>query len=124
MLEALVRRLARGVEVWAYGSLVNGRSQDGCTLDPALQGPSLSKTPLEHWGGLVEAAGASNIPSLVDAHDWTRLPESFHREIERNYVILAVAGEGEEGLRAGTAGQFVESPAGTRSGCPRSTCRK
>ena len=30
----------------------------------------------------------STIPFLVEARDWSRLPESFHREIERDYVVL------------------------------------
>ena len=30
----------------------------------------------------------SNIPFLVEALDWARLPETFQREIERDYVVL------------------------------------
>ena len=30
----------------------------------------------------------SNIPILIQAHDWARLPESFHEEIERRYAVL------------------------------------
>lgn len=33
----------------------------------------------------------SNVPILVQVHDWARLPESFHREIERDYVVLVSA---------------------------------
>ena len=51
---------------------------------------------LERWtrclpGGfssLIEGLEQSNIPILVQPHDWARLPESFHREIERDYVVL------------------------------------
>ena len=86
-LEALLREHVPGVEVWAYGSRVNGRSHDGSDLDLALRGPTLE--PLD--GGfydLREAIEKSNIPILVQAHDWAMLPESFHREIERDYVVV------------------------------------
>ena len=86
-IEALLREHVPGVEVWAYGSRVNGRSHDGSDLDLALRGPDLE--PLD--GGfydLLEAIEKSNIPILVQAHDWATLPKSFHREIERDYVVL------------------------------------
>ena len=86
-LEALLREHVPGVEVWAYGSRVNGRSHDGSDLDLVLRGPALE--PLD--GGfydLLRAIEKSNVPFLVQAHDWTMLPESFHREIERGYVVV------------------------------------
>ena len=86
-LEALLREHVPGVEVWAYGSRVNGGSHEGSDLDLVLRGPSLE--PLD--GGfydLLEAIEKSNIPILVQAHDWAMLPESFHREIERGCVVV------------------------------------
>ena len=86
-LEALLSKHVPGVEVWAYGSRVNGESHDGSDLDLVLRGPTLE--PLD--GGffdLLEAIEKSNVPILVQAHDWAMLPESFHREIERDYVVV------------------------------------
>ena len=86
-LEVLLRAHVPGVEVWAYGSRVNGESHEGSDLDLVLRGPALE--PLD--GGLydlLEAIGKSNIPILIQAHDWAMLPESFHREIERDYVVV------------------------------------
>ena len=37
---------------------------------------------------LVDALRESTFPFLVEARDWARLPESFHREIELDYVAL------------------------------------
>ena len=96
-LEALLRQHVPGVEVWAYGSRVNGESHEGSDLDLALRGPGLK--PLD--GGfydLLEAIEKSNIPILVQAHDWAMLPESFHREIERDYVVVQ---EGADPKQAG-----------------------
>ena len=86
-LEALLRQHVPDVEVWAYGSRVNGRSHDGSDLDLVLRSPTLE--PLgDGYMDLVEVLEQSNIPILVQAHDWARLPESFHREIERGYVVM------------------------------------
>ena len=97
-----------GVEVWAYGSRVNGESHDGSDLDLVLRGPALE--PLN--GGfydLVEAIEKSNVPILVQAHDWAMLPESFHREIERDYVVVQ---EGTSEDSKALTGQWREMPLG------------
>ena len=84
----LLRTHLPDVEVWAYGSRVNGRSHDGSDLDLVLRGPDLKKIPADQLGDFEEAVRESNIPFLVEAHDWARLPERFHREIEREHVVL------------------------------------
>ena len=86
-LEALLREHVPDAEVWAYGSRVTGKSHDGSDLDLVLRSPTLEPFG-EDFFGLLEAMEKSNIPILVQAHDWARLPESFHREIEREYVVL------------------------------------
>ena len=91
-LEALLSKHVPGVEVWAYGSRVNGRGHEGSDLDLVLRGPALE--PLD--GGfydLLEAIEKSNIPILVQAHDWAMLPESFHIEIERDHVVVQEGAE-------------------------------
>ena len=86
-LEALLREHVPDAEVWAYGSRVTGKSHDGSDLDLVLRSPTLE--PLDEGClDLIEALEQSNIPILVQAHDWARLPESFHREIERDYVLV------------------------------------
>ena len=91
-LEALLRKHLPDVEVWAYGSRVNGRSHEGSDLDLVLRGPGLKEIPTDQLGDFEEAVRESNIPFLVEVRDWTRLPERFHGEIERNYVILVERG--------------------------------
>ena len=86
-VEALLREHVPGVEVWAYGSRVNGESHDGSDLDLVVRSPSLEPLGIE-FIGLIEAFHESNIPILIQTHDWARLPESFHREIERDYVVV------------------------------------
>lgn len=77
-----------GVTAWAYGSRVNGDAHDASDLDLVLRSKDLSKIPLSELENFLEALRESNIPILVEARDWARLPASFHGEILRNYVEL------------------------------------
>lgn len=91
-LEVLFREHLPDIEVWAYGSRVDGRSHDGSDLDLVLRGPGLEEIDLTRLTDFQQALHDSTIPFVVEARDWARLPERFHREIEREYVVL-VAGE-------------------------------
>ncbi len=86
-LEALLRKYVPGAEVWAYGSRIRNRSHAGSDLDLVLRGPGLERLS-DGYYDLLDAIEQSNIPILIQVHDWARLPESFHREIERNYVVV------------------------------------
>ena len=94
-LASLLRQHLLGVEVWAYGSRVNGQSHDSSDLDLVLRGPDLQEIPTGRLADFREALRESTIPFLVEARDWARLPERFQREIEREYVM--VAGKEERG---------------------------
>lgn len=89
ILETLVGTHLPGVEVWAYGSRVNGRSHDGSDLDLVLRAPRLEEIPAADLAEFREALRESTIPFLVEARDWARLPQRFHAEIERDHVVLA-----------------------------------
>ena len=91
----MLREHLPGVEVWACGSRVSGRSHDGSDLDLVLRGPGLKEIPLGQVADFEEAVRESNIPFLVEARDWACLPERSHREIERGYVVL-VRGSGKQ----------------------------
>lgn len=87
-IEALLRQHLPGVEVWAYGSRVSGRSHEGSDLDLVLRSSGLTKIDLSRLADFEEALRNSTIPFLVEARDWARLPQSFHREIEREHEVL------------------------------------
>ena len=90
---ALLHKHLPGVEVWAYGSRVNGRSHDGSDLDLVLRGPKLAEIDISRLADFTEALQDSTIPFLVEVRDWARLSESFHHEIEREHVVLVESGE-------------------------------
>ena len=88
ILTSLLRKHLPDVEVWAYGSRLNDRSHEGSDLDLVLRGPQLREIPFEQLMDFEDSMRESTIPFLVEARDWARLPERFHREIEREYVVL------------------------------------
>lgn len=87
-IQALIERHLPDVEVWAYGSRIDGRGHAGSDLDLALRAPGLAPIPVAGLARLKEALRDSNIPFVVEAHDWARLPEGFRRRIERGHVVL------------------------------------
>ena len=95
VLEGLLREHVPDAEAWAYGSRITGESHEGSDLDLVVRGPGLE--PLgDGFFSLLEAIEESNIPILVQAHDWARLPVSFHPEIERDYVVVQEDQSGTE----------------------------
>lgn len=93
---ALVLRLAAltlptSVEIWAYGSRVNGNAYDGSDLDLVLHAADLRELPPAILTRFRAALTESNLPIFVDVHDWARLPENFHERILQRYEVLRPA---------------------------------
>lgn len=91
-LEELKKILAIHVpneEVWAYGSRVNGAAHDTSDLDLVIRNPlNLDVSQGLKIIDLKEALSNSNLPLIVDVRDWAILPESFHENIKKNYVVI------------------------------------
>ena len=109
MVEKLLSQHVPDAEVWAYGSRVNGQSHKASDLDLVVRDPSAQPLGVEFLD-LVEAFQESDIPILVQVHDWARLPESFHREIKRNYVTVQKAANPmpSDGWREVTLGDVAD----------------
>lgn len=69
------------MDVWVYGSRVNGTAHEASDLDLVLRAPGLGPIPASRMEALREAFRESNIPIIVDVHDWSRLPGTFRQEI-------------------------------------------
>ena len=68
-------------EILAYGSRVDGTAHEGSDLDLALVGEGdLPK--------LKSALEESNIPFLIDVVKFKDVPESFQKQILKNYVVI------------------------------------
>ena len=73
------------VEVWAYGSRVRGNPRRYSDLDlVAFTG----QAQLAQVENLREAFEECDLPIRVDLFVWDGLPDSFHRQIRRKYVVL------------------------------------
>ncbi|MCX6148464.1 MAG: nucleotidyltransferase domain-containing protein [Candidatus Kapabacteria bacterium] len=87
-LENIFRKSTLAFEVWAYGSRVKGTAHSGSDLDLVIRGKDLQLIPFDIYSEIVETIRESNIPIIVELRDWARLPESFHKQIEKQYEIL------------------------------------
>ena len=74
-------------EVWAYGSRINGQAHDASDLDIVVRAPALRPVGTA-LSALRTALQDSNVPILVQVHDWALLPEVFHTEIEREHIVI------------------------------------
>jgi predicted nucleotidyltransferase len=88
----VLRTHAPHSEVWAYGSRVSGGGHEASDLDLVLRNPTNPASENPELLDLREAFIDSNLPIRVDVMDWSRIPESFHREIERAHVVLQAGG--------------------------------
>ena len=84
----LLRTVAPHAEVWAYGSRVSGKAHSGSDLDLVVRTPGALHQPCPETDRLRTALRESDIPILVDVHDWALLPESFQKEIAAGYIII------------------------------------
>jgi predicted nucleotidyltransferase len=76
------------IEVWAYGSRVDGSAHEGSDLDLVIRTPDLQKLPLDVFLELKEILRECNIPIVIELFDWARLPESFHKNIMQLHEVL------------------------------------
>jgi hypothetical protein len=91
-LRALLAQHVPQADVWAYGSRVTGGAHEGNDLDRVLRGAMETAQPV---AALVEALQASDLPMLVEVHDWAHLPASFRAEIARGFVVLQAGRDGD-----------------------------
>ena len=76
------------IEIWAYGSRVDGTAHETSDLDLVLRKKDLSPIDIQEISDFEELVKESNIPILVQIFDWARLPQSFHKSILKKYVVL------------------------------------
>ena len=85
LLLELLRRHLPGVDVWAYGSRVGGKSSPRSDLDLVV---FASAEQSRQVGDLRESLEESDLPFRVDLFVWEELPESFQKNIEAFHTVL------------------------------------
>lgn len=76
------------VTAWAYGSRVSGDAHGASDLDLDLRSADLSPIPTGELESFLQALRDSNIPILIEARDWARLPPTFHQETLKKYAVI------------------------------------
>lgn len=87
-LKTLLQRCLPEAEIWAYGSRVNGTNHDASDLDLVVRNPKDLSLPYSSLSKVRSALSDSNIPILIDIHDWARIPDYFREEIEKEHVVI------------------------------------
>lgn len=89
IVRAILRRLAPGRGVWAFGSRATGSAKEYSDLDLVI----LGEVPLglSRMAELAEAFQESDLPFKVDVLDWTAVTPSFRKIIEADKVVLIEA---------------------------------
>jgi hypothetical protein len=72
----------------AYGSRVHGTHHEASDLDLVLRMPNAAPCPPGLLDTLREAFSDSNLPILVQAVDWARIPPSFRAEVDAGFVRI------------------------------------
>ncbi|RTL68612.1 MAG: nucleotidyltransferase domain-containing protein [Hyphomicrobiales bacterium] len=91
ILKALLRTYAPQAEVWAYGSRTSGENHARSDLDLVLRNTVALDAPQSSLALLRDAIEESDIPFMIDVHDWALLSENFRRQIETRHVVLIPA---------------------------------
>ena len=76
------------LEIWAYGSRVNGDAHDMSDLDLVILTESKKKLDIDELLNFKDVLQKSNIPIIIQVMDYNRLPENFHENILNNYKVL------------------------------------
>ncbi|MEA3331226.1 MAG: nucleotidyltransferase domain-containing protein [Campylobacterota bacterium] len=88
ILNLAKQTLKTPLEIWAYGSRVNGDAHDTSDLDLVVLTESKKKLDIDELINFKEALQNSNIPILIQVLDWNRIPDSFHENIFSKYEVL------------------------------------
>ena len=88
MLKSLLLDVLPHAEIWAYGSRVTAQAHEASDLDLVVRNPTQLTQPVEGLLDAKETIIDSDLPIRVDMVDWAVIPEHFHVEIERAYVIV------------------------------------
>ncbi len=71
--------------IFAYGSRLNGSAHCGSDLDLAVKDFGDEKCNISE---LIEILSQSDIPFLIDILEFNLLPESFQKEILKDYEVI------------------------------------
>ncbi|MFH0799718.1 MAG: nucleotidyltransferase domain-containing protein [Pseudomonadota bacterium] len=81
---------AQGMEVWAFGSRVDGSSRKNSDLDLAIVTPA--KVDWRLIERIKDAFSSSNLPFMVDVVELASLPEGVAATARKRHEVIQEAG--------------------------------
>lgn len=84
-LKSILNEYCPNAEVWAYGSRLTEDCHSGSDLDLVVKSFNDKTKSLYELKALLND---SNIPFIIDIHEFDKLPDYFQTEIKKNYVVI------------------------------------
>ena len=76
------------LEILVYGSRINVDAHDMSDLDLVLLTESKKKLDINELVNFKDVLQKSNIPILIQVLDFNRIPDSFKKNIFKNYEVI------------------------------------
>jgi len=89
-IEQFLKKYLPNTKVWAYGSRVKSTAKPSSDLDVVA---FASKEQELNVAALKDAFEESYLPFRIDLFIWNDLPESFHKNIKAQHVVLQESGD-------------------------------
>lgn len=86
IIRDIIAKNAPGIEVWVFGSRINGTAKKFSDIDLAIISPK--PLPLNLMTSLQDAFSESDLPIKVDLVDWSAISEDFKKIILKNHRPL------------------------------------
>jgi predicted nucleotidyltransferase len=86
IVQDILRKHVPALEVWAFGSRVQGSARRYSDLDLAFI--TDEPLPLRVRGDMAEDFSESDLPFRVDILDWATTQDSFRRIVEADRIIV------------------------------------
>jgi len=86
IVKDIISKNAPGLEIWVFGSRVNGTAKKFSDLDLAIISPE--PLTLNLMTKLQNAFSESDLPIKIDIVDWSAISEEFKKIILKNHQTL------------------------------------
>lgn len=86
MIKELLRDFEGKYEFWIYGSRVRGNARKYSDVDLLVRGTS--KVDFTTMERLKDSFSESDLPQIVDIHDWHEMSEAMRSEIMKSAIRL------------------------------------
>lgn len=88
LLLQIFEDVAYPMEIWAYGSRVDGTAHAASDRDLVIRGSGLQPLPRELIVDIRTTIRESNVPILVNVFDWASLPLNFQHQIDALHEVF------------------------------------